>query len=92
MKDKTVFAIGRPVAEVIANGEAEVGMQQIIEILPVDGARLVGPLPSELENFVLYTAGFAAGARDNGAARAFVTFLASPEAVRIIRAKGMEPG
>jgi molybdate transport system substrate-binding protein len=52
----------------------------------------VGPLPSELENFVLYTAGFAAGARDNGAARAFVTFLASPEAVRIIRAKGMEPG
>jgi molybdate transport system substrate-binding protein len=92
MKDKTVFAIGRPVGEVIANAEAEVGMQQIIEILPVEGARLVGPLPSELENFVLYTAGFAAGAVDNAAASAFVTFLASPEAVRIIRAKGMEPG
>jgi len=92
MKDKTVFAIGRPVGEVIANGEAEVGMQQIIEILPVEGAHLVGPLPNELENFVLYTAGFAPSATDSAAARAFVSFLKSPEAVRIIRAKGMEPG
>jgi len=90
-KDKTVFAVGRPVGEVIANSEAEVGMQQIIEITPVKGAELVGPLPSELENFVLYTAGFAPAAAHNAAARAFVAFLKSPEAVRIIRAKGMEP-
>jgi molybdate transport system substrate-binding protein len=92
MKDKTVFAIGRPVGEVIASGEAEVGMQQIIEIQPVEGARLVGALPRELENFVLYTTGFAPAAADSTATRAFVAFLASPEAVRIIRAKGMEPG
>jgi molybdate transport system substrate-binding protein len=92
MKDKTVFAIGRPVAEVVAKGEAEVGMQQIIEILPVEGAALVGPLPGELRNFVLYTTGLAADAADRAPARAFVGFLASPEAVRIIRAKGMEPG
>jgi molybdate transport system substrate-binding protein len=92
MKDKTVFAIGRPVGEVIANGEADVGMQQIIEITPVAGADLVGPLPKELQNFVLYTAGFAADATDKTTGRAFVTFLASPEAIRIIRAKGMEPG
>ena len=91
MKDKTVFAVGRPVGEVIANGEAEVGMQQIIEITPVRGAELVGPLPSELENFVLYAAGFAPAIAHNAAARAFVAFLKSPEAVRIIRAKGMEP-
>jgi molybdate transport system substrate-binding protein len=91
-KDKTVFAVGRPVAEVIANGEAELGMQQIIEILPVAGATLVGPLPSALENFVMYTAGFAPAAADRAAARAFAGFLRSPGAVRIIRAKGMEPG
>lgn len=91
MKDKTVFAIGRPVGEVVANGEAEVGLQQIIEITPIAGADLVGPLPHELENFVLYSAGFAKGAADNAAARAFVRFLASPEAVRIIHAKRMEP-
>jgi len=93
LKDKTVFAIGRPVGEVVASGEAEIGMQQIIENQPVKGAYLVGPLPAELGNFVAYTAGFsaAAAAADKPAARAFVAFLASPEAVRIIRDKGMEP-
>jgi molybdate transport system substrate-binding protein len=80
------------VAEVVAKGEAEVGMQQIIEILPVEGATLVGPLPGELRNFVLYATGLAADAADRAPARAFVGFLASPEAVRIIRSKGMEPG
>jgi molybdate transport system substrate-binding protein len=90
MKDKTVFAIGRPVGEVIASGEAEIGMQQIIENQPVEGAHLVGPLPEALINYVMYSAGFAPAApRSPG--QAFVRFLASPEAVRIIRAKGMEP-
>ncbi len=92
MRDKTVFAIGRPVGEVVASGEAEIGMQQIIENQPVTGAQLVGPLPGELGNFVPYMAGFRAGAATSAAARAFVKFLGSPEAVRIIRAKGMEPG
>ncbi len=92
MSDKTVFAIGRPVGAVVAGGDAEIGMQQIIENQPVKGAHLVGPLPSELVNFVLYTAGLAPGVGQNASARAFVTFLASPQAVRIIRAKGMEPG
>jgi molybdate transport system substrate-binding protein len=91
MKDKTVFAIGRPVGEVVASGEAEIGMQQIIENQPVKGAHLVGPLPKELGNFVPYTAGFRAGASEPAAAHAFVAFLGSPEAVRIIRSKGMEP-
>jgi molybdate transport system substrate-binding protein len=91
MKDKTVFAIGRPVGEVIASGKAEIGMQQIIENQPVKGAHLVGPLPGELVNYVMYSAGFAPKAVDSAAARAFVKFLASAEAVHIIRAKGMEP-
>ena len=71
-------------------GEAEIGMQQIIENQPVKGAYLVGPLPVELINYVMYSAGFASAA-PRGPGQAFVQFLASPEAVRIIRAKGMEP-
>jgi molybdate transport system substrate-binding protein len=90
MKDKTVFAIGRPVGEVIASGEAEIGMQQIIENQPVQGAHLVGPLPPELMNYVMYSAGFAPAAACRPG-QAFIKFLASPEAVRIIRARGMEP-
>jgi len=90
MQSKTVFAIGRPVGEVIASGEAEIGMQQIIENQPVEGAHLVGPLPAELINYMMYSAGFApSAARAPG--QAFIKFLASPEAVRIIRAKGMDP-
>jgi molybdate transport system substrate-binding protein len=91
MEGKTVFAIGRPVGEVVASGEAEIGMQQIIENQPVTGAHLVGPLPADLVNYVMYSAGLAPKAAGSAAARAFVEFLAAPDAVRIIRAKGMEP-
>ena len=46
-----------PVAELVARGEAEIGMQQIVAILPVAGAELVGPLPAELQNVIIYAAG-----------------------------------
>ena len=82
----------RPVAELVASGEAEVGMQQIVAILPVQGADLVGPLPSELQNVIVYAAGIAAAAANPDAAAAFIGFMATPEAVRIIRAKGLDPG
>jgi molybdate transport system substrate-binding protein len=91
MKEKTVLAIGRPVGEVVASGEAEIGMQQIIENQPVQGAHLVGPLPVELGNFVAYSAGFASRVEGHDAARSLVAFLKSPASVRNIREKGMEP-
>ena len=56
MKSKTELT-GRPVAELMAGGQAEIGMQQIVAILPVAGAELVGPLPSELQNVIVYAAG-----------------------------------
>jgi molybdate transport system substrate-binding protein len=80
-----------PVAELVAAGQAEVGIQQIVAILPVKGAELVGALPHELQNVIVYAAGLPAGAGDNLQARAFVAFLTTPEVARIIRAKGMEP-
>jgi molybdate transport system substrate-binding protein len=82
----------RLVAEIVAEGEAEVGMQQIVAILPVKGADLVGPLPGELQNIIVYAAGLASGAAQSGAARTFIAFMAMPEVVHLIRAKGMEPG
>jgi len=91
MKPKTRLT-SRPVAEIVAEGEAEIGMQQIVAILPVKGAELVGPLPSELQNIIVYAAGLAAGSRLSGTARTFIAFMATPEVVRMICAKGMEPG
>ena len=88
VKPKTRLT-SRPVAEIVAEGEAEIGMQQIVAILPVKGADLVGPLPSELQNIIVYAAGIAPGSGQ--AARALVAFMATPEVVRMIRAKGMEP-
>jgi molybdate transport system substrate-binding protein len=91
MKPKTRLT-SRPVAEIVAEGEAEVGMQQIVAILPVKGAELVGPLPGELQNIIVYAAGIAAGSGQSGTAHALIAFMATPEVVRMIRAKGMEPG
>jgi len=91
MKPKTRLT-SRPVAELIASGEAEIGLQQIVAILPVKGVELVGPLPTELQNVIVYAAGLAAGATEPASARAFVAFTKTPQAERLIRLKGMEPG
>jgi molybdate transport system substrate-binding protein len=89
---------GGAVADHIADGEAEIGVHQISEILPVKGVVLVGPLPAEIQNFTIYSAGVATAAKDEATDRAsalikfaLVKFLAGPQAVPIIKAKGMEP-
>lgn len=91
IKSKTKLTTG-PVAALLARGEADLGLQQIVAILPVKGAELVGPLPRELQNIIVYTAGISASSPEGAVARDFTGFLASPEVVRIIRARGLEPG
>jgi len=80
-----------PVAELVARGEAELGMQQIIAILPIAGAELVGPLPAELQNVIVYAAGLSSHARDAKAAMAFVAFMRGEQAKQLMRANGLEP-
>ena len=82
---------GGAVAAHIAGGEAEIGIHQISEILPVKGVVLVGPLPADIQNFTVYSAGVGTAAKDGATASALVKFLAGPHAVPIIEAKGMEP-
>jgi molybdate transport system substrate-binding protein len=91
MKPRVRLTSG-PVAELVAKGEAEIGLQQIVAILPVKGADLVGPLPAELQNIIVYAAGLSARPADAPAARQFIAFMATASAIRLIRAKGMEPG
>jgi molybdate transport system substrate-binding protein len=91
MRPKTRLTTG-PVAELVAAGEAEIGLQQIVAILPVKGAELAGPLPDELQNIIVYAAGLSAVAGSNSLARSFVAFLRTPQVERLIRTKGMEPG
>jgi molybdate transport system substrate-binding protein len=79
------------VGAVVARGEAEIGFQQISELLPVPGIDYVGPLPPELQRVTVFSAGVSAGSRNADAARALIKFLASSEAARTVAQTGLEP-
>jgi molybdate transport system substrate-binding protein len=79
------------VGAAVARGDAEIGFQQISELLPVPGIDFVGPLPSEVQRVSVFTAGIVVGAREPDAARALIKFLASPSAVPAITKSGLEP-
>jgi molybdate transport system substrate-binding protein len=79
------------VAAVVARGEAEVGFQQISELLPVPGVDLVGPLPGGAQRITVFSAGVAVEPKEPEAARALIRFLASPAAAPVIRKTGLDP-
>jgi len=81
-----------PAANAVANGEAELGITQISEILPYAGAELVGPLPPDLEFYTDYPAAVAAGAKEPEAAKALIAFLRTPAVAAVLKAKGLTPG
>src|SRR5881296_3012039 len=91
LKAKTKFIDGIPVAEVVAKGEVEIGLQQINVILPVKGADYIGPLPKELRETVKFSAGVLTTSKQPEVAKAFLRFIASAEAAPLLRKSGMEP-
>jgi len=80
-----------PVAAVVARGAADIGIQQISQLLPAGGVDVVGPLPRELQKIIVYAVTAFPGSTQREAAKTFVTFLRSPEAAAIIKKKGMDP-
>jgi molybdate transport system substrate-binding protein len=79
------------VCEAVARGEAEIGIQQIAEILPVSGVELAGPLPGELQQVTAFSAAAASSARKPELARRFIAFISSAVAAPVIMVHGMEP-
>jgi len=79
------------VCAAVADGRAELGIQQIAEIVPVPGVDLVGPIPQEIQHATAFAVAVVSAAPNPHAARAFVSSFASPAARDIIRAHGMEP-
>jgi molybdate transport system substrate-binding protein len=90
LKDLTKFIDGVLVAEVVAKGEIEIGLQQINVIIPVEGADYVGPLPKDLQQTVKFAAAVLTAAKEPEAAKAFLRFIASPEAAPYITKSAME--
>lgn len=82
---------GEPAGAVVARGEAEIGFQQMSELLPVEGIDLIGPLPPDVQQITTFSAGLHARAKNPEAARALVRHLKAPAAFSVIRKKGMEP-
>ena len=91
VKPKLKQVQGEPAGASVARGEAEIGFQQMSELLPVPGIDIVGPLPPDAQKITTFSAGLHAQANEPDAAKTLVQFLTSPEAAPVIRRKGMEP-
>ena len=91
LRTKLKQVLGEPAGAPVARGEAEMGFQQMSELLAVPGIDIVGPLPPDIQKITVFSAGLHVGAREPAAAKALVKFLTSPAAAPVIRKKGMEP-
>jgi molybdate transport system substrate-binding protein len=94
MNAKAKYGQGGPaglVGLIVRNGEADIGMQQIAELMGVPGLDIVGPLPEELQGVTLFVAGIPVNAGHPEAGKSVINFLKKSLAKDIIKAKGLEP-
>ena len=82
---------GEPVAAVVARGEAEIGFQQVAELIHVPGISFVGTIPAEVQPMFVFAGALAVTVRQPEAATALLRFLASPEAAPVISKAGLRP-
>jgi molybdate transport system substrate-binding protein len=91
---KVKLAAGGPqgrVSVLVSSGEAEIGLQQVSELLSNPEVEVIGMLPAELQQITIYSAGVTANAREGEAARALIKALTAPSAAPIYKAKGLDP-
>jgi molybdate transport system substrate-binding protein len=92
IKAKVVRPATDIVSELVAKGEVELGMVVATQIVTTPGVELVGPLPEELQNYLIFTAGVSSKSNASSAAHELIKFLTSPAAIQVIKSQGMEPG
>jgi ABC-type molybdate transport system substrate-binding protein len=83
--------LGQRVGNLVARGEAEIGVQQITELLPIPGIDFLGPLPNELQTKIGYATARLASAKQPQAAAALAQFMSSEAALPVMKKMGMEP-
>jgi molybdate transport system substrate-binding protein len=91
MKSKGQRIERERVGAVVARGEAEIGFQQISELLSVAGVDYVGALPAEVQRITVFSAAVSTGAKSPDAARALIGFFVSDQGVKAMTKFGMEP-
>jgi molybdate transport system substrate-binding protein len=80
-----------PVGEIVAAGKAEIGFQQMSELLPIKGITVVGPIPAELQKITIFSAAIATHSKSPAAAKALIDMLSSPSAFPVMKKDGLEP-
>ena len=88
---KAKLGRGVPSASFVVKGEADLAIQQMPELMGVEGIEIVGPLPGDLQTVTYFAAGVHAGSTNADAGRALIKFMQSPEAIAAIKARGLEP-
>ncbi len=91
MKSKTVLVPGAQAGELVAKGEVEMGVAQASEIASVPGAKVVGPLPGDLNSEIIFAAGVGATTKDPAAAKSLIDLLTGPTGAAVLKSKGMDP-
>ena len=91
IKDKSKRIESERVATIVARGEAEIGFQQVSELLPIPGIDYVGPLPEGAQKTTIFSAGIAVGSKEPEAAKELIRYFTSPAAVPAIKKSGLDP-
>ena len=92
LKSKTTHSKpGRDTGDLVAAGKAELGVSQLQVLMPVAGIEVAGPLPGELQAATIFTSAILSESKNGAPAQALVKFLRTPDAAKVIKAKGMSP-
>jgi molybdate transport system substrate-binding protein len=94
MKAKTIYGPGGPaglIGNYLVRKEAEIGVQQMPELMAVPGIDIVGPLPDDIQRKTVFSAGLSTSAANPDGGKALITFLLTPKAAAVMQEKGFEP-
>lgn len=91
LKPKLKIIKGEPVGALVARGDADIGFQQVPELLPVEGIDFLGPMPAEIQQMTVFAAGRPVGSRNPAGAIELVAFLKSPASLAVFEHTGMQP-
>jgi molybdate transport system substrate-binding protein len=91
MKPKTMLTAGLPVAQYLAKGDFEIGIQQTNELVGIPGTDYVGPLPGYLNKPCAYNVGLSAISKQQDLARAMIRFMMSQDGISLLQKGHMEP-
>jgi ABC-type molybdate transport system substrate-binding protein len=88
-KPKVILTINRPY-DTILQGKADFGFSSLAEIAATPEVESLGPLPSEIQNFNVFTTAVPVNAKETAAVKQFIDFIKTDGAVSVLRSKGID--